>query len=65
MIIQTVCQWCNTEHDLSVTRKGYKDWMNGAFVQVAFPELSADDRELLISGTCGICWDDMFGDFDE
>jgi hypothetical protein len=31
-------------------------------VQNIFPELSADLRELLISGTCGWCFDKMFKD---
>jgi hypothetical protein len=30
------------------------------FMQDIFPELPIEDRELLISGTCGTCWDKLF-----
>ena len=36
-------------------------WQNGSLIQDAMPYLSADERELLISGTCGTCFDKMFG----
>ena len=35
---------------LPVTVDQYSDWLNGTLVQNAMPHLSADDRELLISG---------------
>lgn len=37
----------------------------GHFVQDAFPHLSADLREQIISGTHPECWKEMFGDDDE
>lgn len=38
----------------------------GSFVQDAFPYLTDAEREaLFISGICGVCWDDMFGDDEE
>jgi hypothetical protein len=30
-------------------------------MQDIFPDLSVGARELLISGTCDTCWQDMFG----
>ena len=35
---------------LPVTVDQYSDWLNGTLVQDAMPNLSPDDRELLISG---------------
>ena len=35
------------------------------FMQDIFPELSLGDRELLISGTCGTCWDKLFPSEEE
>jgi len=35
------------------------------FMQDIFPELSIEDRELLISGTCGTCWNKLFPDEEE
>jgi hypothetical protein len=31
-------------------------------IQDHFPHLTDDERELIISGTCGSCFDDMFGE---
>lgn len=33
-----------------VTVDQYSDWLNGTLIQDAMPHLSADDRELLITG---------------
>jgi hypothetical protein len=35
------------------------------YAQDAFPHLTADERELLISGTCGSCFNAMFPEDDE
>ena len=34
-------------------------------IQDAFPELSKEDRERLITGICPKCWKELFGDEDE
>lgn len=34
----------------------------GLLIQDAFPELSVDQREQLISGYCGECWDTLWSD---
>lgn len=39
--------------------KGMEAYQNGALMQNAFPFLSADERELLISGMCPKCWESM------
>lgn len=43
---------------------GYRRWKAGQHVQDALPELSASDREILISGTHSDCWDRLWGDMD-
>lgn len=35
-------------------------WWAGEFIQDAFPMLTADEREWLMSGYCPRCWDEMF-----
>jgi hypothetical protein len=37
----------------------------GAMIQNAFPYLSADEREFLLTGTPGDVWDKMFGGGDD
>lgn len=58
--IQTECRVCKMQKELKVSKKAYEDWKNGQLIQIAFPDLSADDRELLMSGICGKCFDKMF-----
>jgi len=60
-VIETNCPMCGETHLITVPIEGYARWQNGACIQDAMPELSADDREMLISGICPRCWDDMFG----
>jgi hypothetical protein len=38
------------------------EWLNGGLIQNCFPYLSADERELLMTGIDGEMWDEMFGE---
>ena len=60
-----VCPFCGNGHYLTVSRKGYNLWQNGALVQKAFPELSATERESIISGMCPDCQKAFFEEDDE
>jgi len=57
-----VCQKSDGRWALVVEEDAFKRWQAGAFVQDAFPNMPADDREKLVTGTCGPCWDDMFSE---
>jgi hypothetical protein len=61
MKINVCCKWCEKCYELNVSTKRFALWKKGELIQDVMPELSADERELLISGTCGECWDKMFG----
>lgn len=39
--------------------EGYMKYEAGHLVQDCFPEMSADDREFLITGICPKCWKSM------
>ena len=58
--IITTCPFCGRANEVAVNEEDYWDWDDGALVQNAFPYLSADEREMLISGICPKCWDKMF-----
>ena len=58
--IVTVCRMCKTEHALKVPTWKLMLYESGAKIQEAFPDLSPDDRERIISGTCPECWNKMF-----
>jgi hypothetical protein len=38
------------------------EWLNGGLIQNCFPYLTADERELLMTGIDGEIWDEMFGE---
>lgn len=63
--IQVSCLNCHKDYSLEVLAEDVIKYKNGAFVQDAFPYLSADERELLISKTCGACFDEMFGEDED
>ena len=52
IVVDTVCRMCQTSTPLEVSSKGVEAWQSGTLIQNALPELNADQRELLISGTC-------------
>ena len=59
------CWNCLQPHVIEVSSEGYAEWQGGELIQEALPELSAGERELLMSGTWDPCWDELFGDFAE
>lgn len=64
--VVTVCPFCGHGNEVEVNEDDYLDWSDGVLLaQDAFPYLSADEREMLISGICPTCWDGMFGGADE
>ena len=60
--IDAKCRTCGEEVRLIVDLEDLFLWRNGALVQRAFPYLSPGDRELLVSGKCGACFDRLFTD---
>jgi len=59
--IITQCPFCGRGNEVEVNETDYLDWDDGKMAQDAFPYLSADEREMLISGCCPQCWNKMFG----
>ena len=64
--LHIVCPVC---HKLDVIRiasvQGLWEWLTQKKIQDALPELSADQREQLMTGTCNTCWDAMLSLDDE
>ena len=59
------CNRCGGVTHIRFNANDWLDWKEGKYIQEAMPYLNADDRELMISGTCGTCFDAMFADLDE
>lgn len=60
IILDVQCRMCGTWHSLTVSESDYYAWLDGEYVQNAFPYLSPNERELLISHTCANCWASLF-----
>jgi hypothetical protein len=51
-----------TTKDINVEPEQVKAWQNGMLIQDAMPELSASDREFIMSGITQEEWDGIFKD---
>lgn len=60
MEIKRPCPKCHKIHTVVVDKEQYNRWIAGENIQRAFPNLSADQREILISGICPKCWEQIF-----
>lgn len=54
------CVVCGETTDISVDLNAYLDWVDGMYIQDAFPTMEAADREHLMTGTHPSCWDELF-----
>jgi hypothetical protein len=55
------CKYCKKKITVNVDESKYSSWKNGeGFIQDLMPELSAGEREILISRTCDSCFDEIF-----
>lgn len=54
------CRKCLKVVCLTVGDRDLANWQNGQSIQNAMPYLTPDEREILISGICGPCFDAMF-----
>ena len=59
---RATCLKCGRWFKLPVTKEQFERWRSGELIQNAMPDLPKEDRELLVSGTCGKCWKEMFGE---
>lgn len=62
--IKVKCPKCGKTYYLHVYPEDWKNYQEGMLVQDAFPYLSADERELLLSKICPDCWDKLFGHWE-
>lgn len=60
--ISKECNVCKHSITFSVSENGYKQFLKGTHVQKALPGVAAGLREMLLSGICPKCWDELFND---
>ena len=66
MIYEVKCPICGKVSKLEVDDRKLMAYKAGCGpIHHIFPELTADERELIKTGICNTCWDDMFADEEE
>jgi hypothetical protein len=67
MIITRISMATGITHtlDLPVTPEQLRAWEGGMFVQDAFPHLTADQREFILTGTTAEEWNEMFDGMED
>jgi hypothetical protein len=60
--ITNACMVCQHVSQLQLDLYSLESWRNGELIQNAFPDLSASQRELIMTGTHSWCWDEMFAE---
>ncbi len=59
------CPVCGKPHTVTVEAQDLKDFREGRkHATEAFPYLNAGQRELLITGICDKCWEELFAKED-
>ena len=63
------CKKCRNRVEIPAKATDIIDWQHNRqqrpLIQNAFPDLSTDERELILSGICGECWERIFGGHDD
>lgn len=61
LTVTATCIHCGTTHQLRVNFDDWLTYESGiGLIQDILPYLTPAERELLISGTCGDCWEKMW-----
>lgn len=64
--VQNTCPFCSGLNNLKLQGNQYfAHFQKGEFVQHAFPQLDAGDRELILTGSHPECWDKAFKDSED
>lgn len=60
--LEVICPHCKQPKQLTVVKSEFAAWLaTDKLIQQAMPSINADDRELLITGICPLCWTALFG----
>lgn len=64
------CKFCQSKHHLRVDTLNYVLWEGGSLVQKCFPDLTDDEREIIIAQRtnyylCNPCWDSQLNSEDQ
>lgn len=53
------CRRCRVDVDVPATEEQLAKWRGGELIQRAMPNLTPGEREMLITGLCDPCFDEI------
>lgn len=64
MLVKRTCPFTGkaNEMEINVTEAQLARWYNGELIQRAMPNLTADEREFIMTGITPQVWKETFGD---
>jgi hypothetical protein len=64
MLIERVCPFSGEikHQDIPVTQEQLDAWRSGMLIQNAMPNLSADEREFIMTGITPDVWEELFAE---
>lgn len=67
MLIKRISQLTGTcrSVNINITKEQYNKWVSGMTIQVAMPNITADEREFIMSGITREEWDLYFPEEEE
>lgn len=65
LVFKIRCIHCGRDYEVKAPLNGIAAWMDDQKIQHALPMLNANERELLLTGTCSSCWEDIFIDAED
>ena len=65
LVKNPTCLHCGNDSEIRVDWLKYQMWQGGGLIDRIFPEMSAGQREMMISGTHPFCWKEMFDESEE
>lgn len=54
------CHVCKETTRVELDAEKYRRWQSGEHIQNVWPEMPKEEREVMISGTHGECWDKLW-----
>lgn len=59
------CKFCKKPIQVAIPKAELYAYNQGGYIQESMKSVSVNDREFLMSGTCGPCWDEIWKEPDD
>ena len=63
--ITVTCALCGKDETVKVNHEDYEAWKQDTYAQDAFPYLTPEERDVLITHMCISCQEKIFGKFKD